>query len=325
MTLLGGIRETIRQWLIGLFAGAIARLPRPADQADAINWLGRARETVAGNLDLPEKLRRLRAQIDSRAVVRTVAREVGGAVKNYRSSRLPLGVKVALPATLAAAPFIGGQAAGIASFGGAIGVPLLLLFFLGTSGITAIIETVLRDPTSRASFADLVAMILEDERLRRASAAMKTAASAAPEAPAFVKMPTEAAAIEASLIAMDPYLFERHVMGFFQRAGLSAWVTRKSNDFGVDGFATHPEGLIIVQCKRYAPEHRIGRPAVQQFKGVAEEQGAWRGYLVTTSDFTEEAAVSAALNDKLVLVARRELINWHEKAPDFGHAPNRCD
>ena len=89
------------------------------------------------------------------------------------------------------------------------------------------------------------------------------------------------------------------------------WVTKPSNDFGVDGFAKHPEGLIVVQCKRNALDNLVGRPVVQQFKGVVEENNAYRGYIVTSSSFTREAIESAKLNDKLVLVDRERLINWH--------------
>lgn len=106
-------------------------------------------------------------------------------------------------------------------------------------------------------------------------------------------------------------------MSFFQRAGLEAWATRKSNDFGVDGFAVHPDGLVIVQCKRNSTENKVGRPTVQQFKGVTEEQGAHRGFIITTSSFTEDAINSAALTDRIVLIAMDDLVRWHLEPPSF--------
>ncbi len=106
-------------------------------------------------------------------------------------------------------------------------------------------------------------------------------------------------------------------MSFFDAAGLNAWATRKSNDFGVDGFAIHPDGLIIVQCKRNAPDNRIGRPTIQQFKGVIEEQNAHRGYVVTNATFTDEAIESAALYEKIVLIDMGALLVWHADAPRF--------
>jgi len=98
---------------------------------------------------------------------------------------------------------------------------------------------------------------------------------------------------------------------------VEAWATRKSNDFGVDGFAIHTEGLMIVQCKRNATENKVGRPTIQQFKGVIEEQSALRGYVVTTSTFTEEAMESAQLSDKLILIDMDSLVGWHAEAPTF--------
>ena len=59
-----------------------------------------------------------------------MAKSISATASNYRKSNLPLSMKIALPATLAAIPFVGGHAAGIAAFGGALGVPVLLLVFL---------------------------------------------------------------------------------------------------------------------------------------------------------------------------------------------------
>jgi hypothetical protein len=99
--------------------------------------------------------------------------------------------------------------------------------------------------------------------------------------------------------------------------GLEAWATRKSNDFGVDGFAIHSDGLIIVQCKRNSADNKVGRPTIQQFKGVAEEQNAYRGYFITTSAFTEDAIASAALTEKIILVGMDHLVRWHAEPPTF--------
>jgi len=98
---------------------------------------------------------------------------------------------------------------------------------------------------------------------------------------------------------------------------LTLQVTKKSNDAGVDGFARHSSGLIIVQCKRNAINNTVGRPIIQQFKGVIEENEAWRGYVVTTSSFTNEAIESAAKNDKIMLIGLSELLDWHLQGIHF--------
>jgi restriction endonuclease Mrr len=226
-------------------------------------------------------------------------------------------MKIALPATLAAIPFVGGHAAGIAAFGGALGVPVLLLVFLGAAGITSIIEAVVTNPEARPHIAEIIDVIFEDERLRRTSAQMKAAMTEQPMDPTHYAMPVEEMALRQHLLNMDPYHFEQHSMSFFHRAGLEAWATKKSNDLGADGFAVHPDGLIVVQCKRNASTNKVGRPTVQQFKGVVEDHNAYRGYVITTSTFTEEAAASAALTSKIVLVAMDDLVGWHAEPPTF--------
>jgi hypothetical protein len=145
-------------------------------------------------------------------------------------------------------------------------------------GITSIIEAVVTSPEARTHIADIIDVIVEDERLRQASAQTKAAMKEQPMDPTRFAMPVEEMALRRYLLSMDPFNFEQHSMSFFHRAGLEAWATRTSNDFGVDGFAVHSDGLITVQCKRNSTENKVGRPTVQQFEGVVEEQNAHRGY-----------------------------------------------
>ena len=311
------IKEGTKGWLVSRFVSAIKHVVRPDDRALAIKWLGESRAVVASDLSPVEKVRKLNALISSRTTIAMVAKSVSEAVSNYKNSNLPLSMKIALPATLAAIPLVGVQGAGIAAFGGAVGLPVLLLVFLGAIGITSIIEAVVTNPEVRPHIAEIVDVIIQDERLRRTSSEMKAAMKAQPVDPTRFAVPREEIALRVHLLQMDPFQFERHMMSFFDAAGLESWATRKSNDFGVDGFAIHPDGLMIVQCKRNASDNKVGRPTVQQFKGVLEEQGAFRGYLVTTSSFTDEAIESARLSEKLVLVDIDALVRWHTDAPTF--------
>jgi restriction system protein len=314
---LDSFTQGIKRWLVGLFASAINRATRPEDRVLAIRWLGQSRDVVASDVRSIEKLKQLNALINSRAAITAIAKSVSDAASNYRKSNLPLSMKIALPATLAAIPLVGVQGAGIAAFGGALGVPVLLLVFLGAAGITSIIEAVVTSPEAQTHIAEIIDVIIEDERLRRTSAQMKAAMKEQPADPARFAVPEEQMALRQHLLNMDPFNFERHCMSFFLRAGLEAWVTRKSNDFGVDGFAIHSDGLIIVQCKRNSTANKVGRPTIQQFKGVAEEQNAHRGYVITTSTFSEDAVESAALTAKIVLVPMDDLVGWHVEPPLF--------
>lgn len=311
------IKSSVREWLVAQYASAIKRTMRAEDRVLAIRWLSESRTVIASDLSPTEKFKKLNSLISSRAAIVAIAKNASEAVSNYRNSDLPLSMKIALPVTLGVIPLVGVQGAGIAAFGGAVGVPVLLLIFLGTVGITSIIESVMTSPEARPYIAEIIDVIVQDERLRRTSAQMKAAMKEQPMDPTRFATPPEEKALRAHLLSMDPFQFERHIMSFFDAAGLEAWATRKSNDFGVDGFAVHPDGLIIVQCKRNASGNKIGRPMIQQFKGVIEEQNAHRGYVVTSATFTDEAIESASLSEKIVLVDMDVLVRWHADAPMF--------
>jgi restriction system protein len=66
----------------------------------------------------------------------------------------------------------------------------------------------------------------------------------------------------------------------------------KSGDGGIDGVINEDKlGLdaVYVQAKRYAPDAKVGRPALQAFVGSLTGEGANKGVFVTTSDFSREA------------------------------------
>lgn len=307
----------IRNWLVRVFAATINKTSRAADRAAAIRWLEESRAVLARpDLSTPQRCRELASLINSRSAAKAITNSVGESVRNYRRADLPLSVKVAIPATLAAVPLVGIQGAGVAAFGSAIGMPVLLLVFLGASGLTAIIEAVIKEPSAHDAVMDVVETILKAEQARRASAEFRAAMADAPVTPKRAQQPADSPLTE-WLLAMDPFDFERHIMSFFEDAGFTTIVTPRSNDFGLDGIASGDDRLMVIQCKRYGSENRVGRPTIQQLKGVVEENGATHGYIVTTSSFTAEAIASAAQSPKIRLVARPALLDWHTHRPDF--------
>src|SRR5260370_38705362 len=54
-----------------------------------------------------------------------------------------------------------------------LGVPVLLLIFLGTAGITSIIEAVVSNPEARTHITEIIYIIVQDGRLRRTTSQMK--------------------------------------------------------------------------------------------------------------------------------------------------------
>lgn len=304
--------NAVREWLIGLLIKSIGAISTEQDRLEVLGWLALVRETLTNTeLSFKAKAQQIYHVSDSKKTAGIVLRSLNETVSNYKKADLPLSVKVAIPATMAAAVFVGGQGAGIAALGGAIGVPVLLLIFLGAAGVTSVLEAFFTQKSAQNYIGIVMSIIARDELYRRASKQLQSAMTGQPIEPKFYTMPKQDAEIRQQLLEMTPSDFERHVMSFFQREGLVAWVTQQSNDAGVDGFAKHDAGLIVVQCKRNAPDNSVGRPIVQQFKGVVEENQAWRGYIVTTSGFTKDAVESAQKNEKLVLVDMGELVKWH--------------
>lgn len=309
--------QHIKEWLVALFVKAINSVSKEEDRQDVLDWLVQSRDVVGSDNSKKDKFFELYRLLDTKKTAKFALNGVVEGVKNYKGSDLPLAVKISVPLTLLAAPFLGAQGVGVVALGGAVGLPALLLLFLGTAGISSIIDSCIKSKESRLYLSGIAAFIVQDEILRQASAAMQKAMRDQPLEAARCEMPKEEVELRQKLYSMDPFDFERHVMSFFEDSQMLAWVTKKSNDMGVDGFARHPEGLIVVQCKRYSLGKLIGSPAVQQFKGVIEENNALLGYLVTTSGFSTAAEQSASVSDKVKLVGMEDLIRWHVTQPNL--------
>lgn len=308
-------KNKIRSWIISLFIKAIQSCSSYQDRADVIAWLALIREILADeSLSFTAKTKNIYHLTDSKKTVRIMFNSVAEAIKNYKKSDLPLSVKIAIPTTLGAALFIGGQGAGIAAFGSAVGMPVLVLIFLGTAGITAVLEAFLTDSEAKSYISVILSLIAKDEMLRQAKK-FREAMTAEPVEPKWFDMPDEEKELRDKLLKMDPFDFERHVMSFFQKIGLPTVVTKKSNDYGLDGSARHPNGYIIVQCKRWASDNPVGRPEIQKWKGAIldeeTKEAVWRAYFVTTSHFTKDAKENVAMNDKIVLADMDTLVEWH--------------
>lgn len=99
----------------------------------------------------------------------------------------------------------------------------------------------------------------------------------------------------AGLLALSPGDFELAVGDLFRSLGYER--LRRvggTGDLGVDLAGYDPDGrAVIVQCKRYGLQNRIGSPAIQSFLGMVVHHGAERGIFVTTSVYTEPAIALA--------------------------------
>ncbi|MGH8477655.1 MAG: restriction endonuclease [Methylococcales bacterium] len=303
--------DKVKSTAVEIEQAFIYKLPDENTNLAAIAWLAQCRAVMAGGgLSIMEKIAKVRETVPSESTL-VVLKNIGGAaLSGYQN--LPLSMQVALPVTALASPFLGGAGAGIAAFGGAIGVPLLLILFLGVSGLTSILEALLGSDDREAVFVQsILALIAMDAALLRMKRAIREAIAKEIITPRKERLSKRQDELQAQLLALDPLTFERHVMGIFTECGMMAWVTRGSHDAGIDGIAKNGKQLILVQCKRYAPRNTVGRPDIQQFKGVLEENEADLGVFVTTSTFTGQAVESAGKSSKLLLIDMISLTDWH--------------
>ena len=100
------------------------------------------------------------------------------------------------------------------------------------------------------------------------------------------------------LLDMHPTRFEQLIVDLLLKMGYGGGDRSmgerigKSGDGGIDGIINEDAlGLdaVYVQAKRYAPDSKVGRPALQAFVGSLTGEGANKGVFVTTSDFSREA------------------------------------
>ena len=128
---------------------------------------------------------------------------------------------------------------------------------------------------------------------------------------------------------LSPSRFEELVGDVFKDHGHNAVVTQQSRDGGVDVFLENVRTGnidVVIQCKRYATNNKVGISAVQRLAGVAIDWGASMAYLVTTSSYTNPAIRSADSIRKrgvvgLDLVGATDLLRrlrvYNEKLPSL--------
>ncbi len=96
----------------------------------------------------------------------------------------------------------------------------------------------------------------------------------------------------ASLLKVDPRLFEEVIAEILAKQGFSVELTQQTRDNGYDiraiqKIGDHPPLKFLVECKRYTGG--VGVNVVRSFHHVLLKEQANRGILVTTSYFTKGA------------------------------------
>jgi len=98
---------------------------------------------------------------------------------------------------------------------------------------------------------------------------------------------------------MSPEEFEHYCAAVLREMKWKARVTQASGDQGVDIVADKRGMRIVIQCKKYSKP--VGNRAVQEIVAAIAHEGAQRGVVVTTSDYTPAAEKLAASNQVLLL------------------------
>jgi hypothetical protein len=83
-----------------------------------------------------------------------------------------------------------------------------------------------------------------------------------------------------------------------------------SGDGGIDVEARRGAEYVVIQCKRYKTGNKVGSPQVRNFIGSLHVARANRGYLVTTSSFTEPAIQDAQKERAVDLVDGDGIVQW---------------
>lgn len=88
----------------------------------------------------------------------------------------------------------------------------------------------------------------------------------------------------------SPAGFEHFCADIFRQLGYKAEVTPPANDGGYDILLSRDGETAIMECKCYAANHKIGRPALQKLVGANSSMRASQMWFVTTSPFSAPAA-----------------------------------
>ncbi|MFQ5730277.1 MAG: restriction endonuclease, partial [Waddliaceae bacterium] len=99
------------------------------------------------------------------------------------------------------------------------------------------------------------------------------------------------------LLKLTPQEFEEAVAAMYKSLGFMVKQTPISNDRGKDLILKKNAIKYLVECKRYALEKNIGRPALQKFFAAIAEEKAQKGFVVTTSQFAKTAVDYAKDNN----------------------------
>lgn len=117
------------------------------------------------------------------------------------------------------------------------------------------------------------------------------------------------------LYDLSPRKFEELIASIFEDLGFDVQLTKATRDGGTDIIAyirnAVCEFLTLVECKRYAPDNKVGVGIVREVNGVHHLKKASKSIIVTTSFFSKDAVEMAkATEHQLQLKDYDDLKVW---------------
>lgn len=119
----------------------------------------------------------------------------------------------------------------------------------------------------------------------------------------------------AQLLRLSPREFEERIARLFLAMGyVGPQVTGRADDRGADIICDDEWGRrVVIQCKRYAPNRKVGSEAVQAVAGMYRNwHHADHAIIVTTASFTR-SAIETARSAHLSLIDGERLVRLIEK------------
>lgn len=109
-----------------------------------------------------------------------------------------------------------------------------------------------------------------------------------------------------------PTNFEVLCSEIFESQGYTTKLTPPTNDGGYDILLNKEKERVIVECKCYSINHKVGRPSIQKLVGANNIVSADRMVFVTTSDFSS-AAIDYAKETGVELINGHKLMDLLDK------------
>lgn len=99
--------------------------------------------------------------------------------------------------------------------------------------------------------------------------------------------------LENNFHKLSPAEFEKVIGDLFKKMNYDVRRTPVSGDYGADIIVKKDYITIVVQCKKYDVNNKVGAPEVQRTLGSMHRYNASKAILVTTSEFTKQARTQA--------------------------------